>query len=224
MPRRALPERLAALIRERDERERCAARALHDEIGPTLAAAGLHLELLGQDVPDAAAKAAEIQQILEAALDRVRGLSRELDPSPVERGGLTFALDRMVEAARPRFPGRLRLIADCKTRIPLAVASALYRAAECAFDNALRHAGASSVTVALRGRRGARLEIRDNGCGFDPETARRRPAGVGLFLIDSLAGQAGFAVRITRAFRRSRRPGTIVTLFWASEAPRRECP
>lgn len=221
MARRPLPEKLAALIRERDEGNRRAARALHDQIGPSLAAAGLHLELLRRDVAPAAEKAAEIQQILEDALERVRALSRELDPSPVERAGLTFALDRMVETARPRFSGKLRLISDCKVRIPLPVASALHRAAECAFDNALRHSGADAITVALRGRRSVRLEVRDNGAGFNAATARRRPTGVGLFLMDSLAGQAGFRVSIDAAFARLHRPGTIVTLHWAPEAPPR---
>ena len=218
MARRPLPEKLAALIRERDEGNRRAARALHDQIGPTLAAAGLHLELLRRDVPTAAEKAGEIQQILEDALERVRALSRELDPSPVERAGLPFALDRMVETARPRFAGKLRLTLDAKIRIPLPVASAMFRAAECAFDNALRHSGAAALTVALRGKRFARLEIRDNGVGFDPDAARRRPSGVGLFLIDSLSGQAGFRVSIGPAYPRALRPGTIVTLHWAPEA------
>jgi signal transduction histidine kinase len=60
------------------ERERLA-RALHDDIGQTLTAVGLQLELLRMDSgPEAAARVAGIQRLLEQAIERVRELSRQL--------------------------------------------------------------------------------------------------------------------------------------------------
>lgn len=68
-------ERVAA------ERERVA-KALHDDIGGTLTAAGVQLELLRMDYrerdPEVAARAGEIQELLERAMERLRGLARQL--------------------------------------------------------------------------------------------------------------------------------------------------
>jgi hypothetical protein len=59
-----------------------AGKLLHDEIAPLLSAAGLKLHLLTMDFPDATPMAAEATAILEEAMDRVRELSRELNPPP----------------------------------------------------------------------------------------------------------------------------------------------
>lgn len=59
-----------------------AGKALHDEIGPLLSAAGLRLQLLRMDFPDTAEGVREITQSLDEVIDRVRALSQELKPSP----------------------------------------------------------------------------------------------------------------------------------------------
>ncbi|MBX9604398.1 MAG: ATP-binding protein [Bryobacteraceae bacterium] len=212
------PERLVELLRERDEERRRTARVLHDDIGPTLAAAGLHLDALRLDlackVPDIGARTQEIQAVLELAMERLRQLSRDLNPSLVERAGLPFALDRSAEMARQRFSGLLRLTVNCTAAIPPQSAVAMHQAAEYALDNAVRHAGATRITLALTGKRKARIEIRDNGKGFDPVAERTAPKGVGLFLIHSLAARHGFQVRIGPATSLPENPGTIVRLIW----------
>jgi signal transduction histidine kinase len=71
-----------------------AGKALHDEIGPLLSAAGLRLQLLKMDFPETAGSVRDITQALDDVIDRVRALSQDLKPSP-------FSL-KPAEVKRPR--------------------------------------------------------------------------------------------------------------------------
>jgi signal transduction histidine kinase len=61
---------------------RQAGETLHDDVAPLLAGAGLQLQILRMDHPQAAAQVTEVLATLEDAMDRVRKLSQELAPSP----------------------------------------------------------------------------------------------------------------------------------------------
>lgn len=64
-----------------------AGKTLHDDVAPLLAGAGLQLQLLRMDHPDAAAQVDQVLATLEDAMDRVRKLSQELAPSPLTPPG-----------------------------------------------------------------------------------------------------------------------------------------
>lgn len=70
---------------------------LHDEVGPSLCAAGLHLDALSQSSLDADAReaAAGVREALNAALERVRALMVETDPRLLARCGLDRALNEL---------------------------------------------------------------------------------------------------------------------------------
>lgn len=57
-----------------------AGQTLHDDIGPLLSAAGLHLQLIATDFPKTAKRIDEVFRILDEAMERVRSLSRDLAP------------------------------------------------------------------------------------------------------------------------------------------------
>lgn len=57
-----------------------AGKALHDEIGPLLSAAGLQLQLIRMDYPETADQVRLVTETLDKAIDRIRALSRELAP------------------------------------------------------------------------------------------------------------------------------------------------
>lgn len=61
---------------------RQAGETLHDDVAPLLAGAGLQLQLLRMDYPEAASQINETLATLEDAMDRVRKLSQQLAPSP----------------------------------------------------------------------------------------------------------------------------------------------
>jgi signal transduction histidine kinase len=57
-----------------------AGKALHDEIGPLLSAAGLRLQLIKMDFPETTDRVREVTEALDEVIDRVRALSQELRP------------------------------------------------------------------------------------------------------------------------------------------------
>lgn len=202
--RRSLRGLLLDTIRERNAERAQISRLLHDEVGQVLSAVGLHLDVLRLDIKDRApeivGRTSEIQRMLEGAVQQVRRLSYQLCPEPLERAGLSAALRHLTGRAQQLFSGALEVDCPNSLNLPAAASLALYRIAEQALDNAVRHSGASRIRVVLRAgpRRGA-LEIRDNGRGFDPARARRRPAGLGLPLMECYARDAGLDLRITSA-------------------------
>lgn len=118
---------------------------------------------------------------LGSAISEVRRISRDLRPGVLDDLGLGPALKTLVE----EFGVRTGIETDFQTvvfrnRLDSEAKIALYRIAQEALTNIERHAGASKVTVDLRGhKRGATLLISDNGAGVDP-TLRRRATGIGL--------------------------------------------
>jgi two-component system NarL family sensor kinase len=192
------------------ERSRIA-RVLHDDVSQVLSAIGLQLDVLRMDYqerdPEIASRTAEVQQLLEQAIDRVRGLGRDLNPSIVDRAGLQFALTRLVGRIRESYPAPIRLLYDPAARLPQEIARTFYRIAEDALDNAARHAHGAPVEILVRPTRdGITLEVRDEGPGFQLDQARRQSGGLGLLLMERRAVRAGVEFSVSTSPGR----GTIV--------------
>ncbi len=201
---RSLAQLLVTMMNAREVEYARVSRALHDEVGQVLSAVGLQLDVLRMDfkdrVPDIAQRTQEIQQLLEKAVVHVRDLSYELNPAIVERAGLPFALERLADRFRKGFNGGLRLLIDPGVRLPLEVANIFYKIAEQGVENSVRHSGAAQVEILLHpASKGAALEIRDNGAGFEVEAVRDRSPGLGLILMEYYAGQAGLELAIKSA-------------------------
>jgi PAS domain S-box-containing protein len=186
-------------------------RFLHDTVGQNLTALGLQLDLIRMDLesvaPETCARVIEIQQVLEAMMQRVREYSYELNPSTVERAGLRSALDRLTGRIRGRFTGSVRVNVDPSLKIDPKIASAMYQIAQEAVENAVQHANCSAIEIAVRSTRAATaLEIRDNGRGFDIADLLRGCRGLGLLSMEHYAAQAGLDFSITS----NREMGTTV--------------
>jgi signal transduction histidine kinase len=185
----ALTDLLVSVIHNHEAQSERVSRVLHDEVGQILGAVGFHLDALRYDLaeksPELARRIPEIQEVLEVAMQHVRDLSFELHPGVVEKAGLHAALDRLVGRYRRAGGSSLRLMFDSSVKLPLKPATALYKIADVALSNAVRHAAASQIEVFFKASgTGATLEIRDNGCGFDVSEARLRHAGLGLPLLE----------------------------------------
>ena len=164
----ALAHMLVAALNEHEAALGRVSRLLHDDVSQVLSAVGLQLDAMRMDfrelAPGLDGRAAEIQAMLEQAIEQLRDLSNELSPSIVERAGLQFALDRLIGRARKTFIGTLRLHFDSNTRVPTTVAKTLYKIAECALDLALARPECSSVEIQVKRSRGEFvLEVSDNG-------------------------------------------------------------
>ena len=193
---------LSALKSQEFER-RMASQFLHDSVGQNMTALGLQIDLVRMDLeqisPESSTRLAEIQKMLGNIMEEVRDYSYELNPSIVERAGLRPALDRLVGRIRSRFAGTVRLLADPSLKIDSKIATGLYHIAQESVENAVQHAGCSAIEIALKStRNGPILEIRDNGCGFDPEDVAGVRRGLGLLSMEHYAAQSGLDLSISR--------------------------
>lgn len=193
---KSLANLLVSVMNAREQEGARVSRILHDDVGQVLSAIGLQLDLLRMDlndnVADCSRRILDIQKVLELAVAQVRDLSYELNPSIVERTGLQFALDRLVGRYRKDFSGTIRLLFDSKVRLPLEAATAVYKIAEQALENAVQHSGAARIQVLVKpGKHGITLEIRDDGNGRSAEHASAEATGLGLHLMRYHATQSG---------------------------------
>jgi signal transduction histidine kinase len=173
-------------------------RLLHDDVSQVLSAVGLQLDAMRMDFRDAApgvdGRATEIQELLEQAIEQLRDITNELNPSIVERAGLQFALDRLIGKVRAGFSGTLRLHFDASLRVPTILAKAFYKISECALDLAKATPGCSLIDIHVkRAQREYVLEISDNAPVDD--TA---PAPLGQLLMDYYASKNHVTLKTER--------------------------
>lgn len=179
-------DQLARELFETRLRLRASGRALHDEVGPLLSAAGIRLELLRGDHPEAAGAVHQALLALEEAMERVRVLSRELNPPPAAHLGLKKALANLVEARASSFAGPIRFSYAASVEVPEPAAAALYEAASAVLARILADPSATSVAMAVSGSRNVTVKIESKGRGRFPRAAlaaierRVRPAGIVL--------------------------------------------
>ena len=167
-----------------EERKRLA-RELHDSVTQTLFSIDLTAEavsaLVESDLPRARAELEHLHALTRTAMREMRSLIFELRPAELESEGLAAALRKHVDVLRRLHAQEIELQVDGERRLPPDVEKGLFRIAQEALGNALRHSGAERVTlaVALRDRR-ALLRVTDDGHGFDPGEAAMRSRRLGL--------------------------------------------
>jgi signal transduction histidine kinase len=168
-----------------EERQRLA-RELHDSVTQALYGVTLYAEaaasvLAAGDTETATTYLHEVRDTAQEAQQEMRLLIFELRPAILEQEGLSAALQARLSAVEGRTAGlTTRIVVDAELRLPARVEAALYRIAQEALNYVLKHARARTVALSL-GRVGptVRLEIVDDGSGFDPAMAGRG-GGVGL--------------------------------------------
>jgi signal transduction histidine kinase len=190
----ALAETLFQALNEHEQTLARVSRLLHDDVSQVLSAAGLQLDALrldfGNTAPGVDQRVVEIQNMLEQAIERLRGISNELNPSIAERAGLHFALDQMAGKARDEFAGALRLHFDSSARTTPAQAKTFYKIAEFAVETAMSRPGCSLIDIQVKQSHGKLvLEVTDNGTFQDYEAA---PKPLGTLLIEYHAAKSQF--------------------------------
>jgi nitrate/nitrite-specific signal transduction histidine kinase len=155
-----------------EERQRLA-RELHDAVTQTLFSSSLIADVLPRiwerNPEEGRRRLEELRQLTRGALAEMRTLLLELRPSALMEVELADLLRQLSEAftGRSRIP--VQLDVDASIQIPPDVKVGLYRIAQEALNNIVKHAGASQATLALRRQpNGLELSISDNGRGFDP--------------------------------------------------------
>ena len=159
-----------------EERQRLA-RELHDSVSQALYGIALGSRtahtLLGRE--DSRERVAEwleyVLSLAEAGLTEMRALIFELRPESLQTEGLVAALERQAAALRARHEIPVRAtLGEEPEGLPLEAKEALYRIAQEALHNTVKHARASKAELKLEREAGGAiaLEVSDDGVGFDP--------------------------------------------------------
>jgi signal transduction histidine kinase len=193
-----------------EERQRLA-RELHDSVtqalySVTLYAQAAHMAMSAGKQDEATENLQELQSMAREAMTDMRLLIFELHPPRLEEEGLAVALQDRLASVETRTGLQTELCTDGEQRLPLWVEEELYWIAQEALNNVVKHAQAQKVTVGLRfDEERARLEVRDDGKGFEPATARQS-GGMGL------RGMAERAQRINGKLEVESAPGQGTSL------------
>jgi signal transduction histidine kinase len=188
---------LATAVIEAGDRERATlARELHDSTAQQLAAIVLQLSAASRDSADPllAERLDGIREQTKAALEEVRLLSHTVHPRVLDDLGLAAALKKLGRELGEVGHLDIQIAAPADDSVPPTAAAVLYRVAQAAVHNVVKHAGARHVTVRLTASAEdsqAMLEIVDDGRGFDVADAERRRPGMGLFTMRERVSLAG---------------------------------
>lgn len=183
-----------------EERNRLA-RDLHDSVTQQLYSISLVAEGLRRldkvkhhDIMEE--HLANVGNIATQALREMRLLIYELRPDMLEKEGLIGALHHRLATVEQRSGMHTRVITDTLTVLPSSVEEVLFRIAQEALNNIVKHADATSITLSTSTQNAAFiLEIQDDGRGFDPARIRHG-GGMGLIMMQERATQIGGSVTI----------------------------
>jgi len=197
----------AALQAQEEERTRVA-RDLHDEVNQSLTGLLLRLEAVRSHAPpELAAELAETKALANRAMQELLTLARQLRPTALDDLGLKAALAGHVSALNREAGLATSFEAEGDVgSIPSDVQLVLYRVAQEALSNAVRHSGAERVEVRVAREDGAvELVVGDDGHGFSFDEATR---GLGI------SGMRERALLVNGALQVESRPeiGTRVRL------------
>lgn len=183
-------EYYARSITEAQENERRRiARELHDDTAQSLSALILEMDALLNRRKDLSPEtSADIQRLKDNAthsLEEVRRFSHDLRPGLLDNLGLLAAIEQMVNEADADNQIQMQFeVYGEEKRLSSDVELALFRIAQESLNNARKHSGATRVLVSLRyeGSR-TRLQVTDNGRGFDKRVEKEAITGGHLGLV-----------------------------------------
>jgi PAS domain S-box-containing protein len=179
---RELHDLLGRMLTAQEEDRRRVAYEVHDGLTQLVIAAHQRLQVLAKNIQSASAKDKEMLEqaveFVQQAVAEARRVIADLRPTTLDDLGLRPALSALVEKLSVEgYEVRYReALGD--VRLPLKLETVLFRVTQEALSNVRKHAGRTSVSIAIgrRADRVVRLEVRDQGRGFDPrETAQGGP-------------------------------------------------
>jgi signal transduction histidine kinase len=185
------------------------ARELHDSVTQALFSMTLITRsteiLVDRDPAAAKERLGGLRDLQREALAEMRALIFELRPGNLENDGLLQALRTHTAALQGRIGLPIVVTSDLTQRLPLALEEVLYRIAQEALHNVVKHAGARQVELSVHRRfASVVLRIHDDGKGFDQTSVPDGHLG--------LAGMRARAEKIGADFAVESRPGAGTTI------------
>jgi signal transduction histidine kinase len=193
-----------------EERNRLA-RDLHDAVvqklfGVVLAAQSA-ATLFDRDQESARAQVERLQELTQDAIQELRSLIFQLRPPAVESDGLAAALEKQVQVLRRVHRQDIDLQVTGEPRLRPGFDDEVFRIAQEALHNGVKHAAASRLELRLdQCERRLVMTVHDDGVGFDPDAAAHRSRRLGLTSMEERATAIGGALTIDSA------PGTGTTI------------
>lgn len=188
------------LLKQNEEAQRRIGRDLHDGLGQYLTGiacltSALEEKLSLQGIPEAQ-DAKKIAKLVQETISQTRGLARGLCPIQVEKAGLETALQDLAFNIQQVHNISCRLeINQPHTIQDYSMGVHLYRIAQEAINNAIKHAQPRQITIRLSSSKDQNvLSIQDDGHGFSP--AEQRDISLGLQLMNYRAALIGGALKI----------------------------
>jgi PAS domain S-box-containing protein len=187
-----------------EERQRLA-RELHDSLSQALygIALGAHTAcaFLDVDRPKVVEALDYVLSLSDAGLTEMRALIFDLRPESLETEGLVNALTKQAAAVRARYDLETGTEFCAEPAVPLETKEALYRVAQEALNNTVKHACARRVSLRLcRDDEKIVLEVSDDGVGFDPQVSY--PGHLGLNSMRERAARLGGQLEVHSALGR----------------------
>ncbi len=193
-----------------EERNRLA-RDLHDAVNQTLFSVSLTAEaaalLVESDPARAKAQMETVRELARSAMEEMRSLIFELRPAELEADGLVPTLRKHVAVLRRVYGREIELDVHGERRLDAGLEQEVFRIAQEALGNALKHSEANRMTVRLNVDSRLVLSVTDDGTGFDPAGPRAR-RHLGLVSMRERAQALGGELTIVS----SAGEGTTVTL------------
>ena len=195
------------LVQAEEAERRRIANELHDRVGQNLSLLNIHLDLVLRDAALPAQVKRKLEDsaaLVESTLQSIESVMAELRPVLLDEYGLAPALSAHAEELARRSGLRITVeetVPDAGKGMRPEAAIALFRIAQEALNNVVKHAHASCVSIQISSADDyVMLEVRDDGEGFDPSSARRGRLGMttmreraeaagGRVTVDALAGQ-----------------------------------
>jgi PAS domain S-box-containing protein len=180
------------LIQAQEEEQMRLARDLHDDLSQSLALLSVELEMFGQTRPAESGQISGRMQEFSAQVKRlsaeVHQLSHELHPAKLEQLGLVAAVRGFCKEFALAHEMAIEFADRSVPRaVPQDTALCLYRIAQEALHNVVKHSGGTAARVELAMEGGELwLAIADDGVGFDPKTMRA-DGSLGLVSMDERA-------------------------------------
>ena len=192
-----LQELSTLLLRAQESERRALARELHDEIGQSLSA--ILMETEGAECAEQPAEVFErldsIKGLAQKTVNQVRDLALLLRPSMLDDLGLAPALNWHARETSKRTGLNVSVSADdAIDSLPDEHRTCIYRLVQEAVNNAVRHANARTVEVAVRKeRQQVNVTVQDNGVGFEARFLR----GLGLLGMEERVRRLGGRLKIS---------------------------
>jgi signal transduction histidine kinase len=176
-------------------------RELHDSVSQALYAISLNAQVAHNHLVANPARSQEplsyVVALAKQALGEMRTMIFDLRPEVLASEGLVVALERQATTLRTRGQIAVTTAIGAEPELPIQAKEALYRVAQEALQNVIKHAHATEVWLALADGPEVVLEVRDNGRGFAPD--QDFPGHLGLTSMRERARRAGGALTLESA-------------------------